>query len=88
MRALPWIVWGFVRRRRKRLVATVMRRAHGAATRLDGVRTRDQTPGLLNRLGLLGTAVEVGVKRALRVHATDGRPHAIERFPSWLEIPR
>lgn len=89
MRALPWIVWGYVHRGRKRLVASIVRRAHGAATRLDEVRTRDQIPGLLNGLGLVGTAVEVGVKRGRYSEflLRHWRGRTLISVDPWLEAP-
>lgn len=71
--ATPWIVWGFVRRWTlrggKRLRRTSTRRVHvarfgaAAAHDLTAVRTRDQLPDTLNRRGLIGVGVEVGVKQ-------------------------
>jgi hypothetical protein len=73
--ATPWIVWGFVRRwslrGSERLRRTSVRRLHIArfggrsAHDLAAVRTRDQLPDTLNRRGLVGVGVEVGVKRGI-----------------------
>lgn len=55
-------------RARKRAARAVWRRRHALragtyAQTLARVRTRDQIPELLNRRGLTGTGVEIGVKR-------------------------
>ena len=66
---LNWhVARGRLRKGRKRLVriallAAYNRRAGTYASSLEHVYTRDQIPELLNRRGLLGTGVEVGVQK-------------------------
>jgi hypothetical protein len=71
--SLPRKVWNVAHRHgrsaRKQAVRTAVRRIHvvrfGAASAADlaAVRTRDQIPDTLNRRGLVGDGVEIGVKR-------------------------
>jgi hypothetical protein len=97
--ATPWIVWGFVRRhgRRayKRTARATLRRVHVArhggasAGDLSAVRTREQIPDVLNRRGLVGAGVEVGVKRGAYSEflLRHWRGHTLISVDPWREAP-
>ncbi len=65
------------------------RRARSFASSLEPVRTRDQLPELLNRRGLLGTGVEVGVKkgRYSEFLLRHWRGRRLISVDPWLEAP-
>lgn len=83
-----------VRKARKRGLRRIWgvvygRRAATFAASLEHVRTRDQLPELLNRRGLLGDGVEIGVKRGaysgfLLDHWQGRRLISVD---PWLEAP-
>lgn len=85
---------GRLRRGRKRALRTGWglvygRRAPSFARSLELVRTRDQIPELLNRRGLIGVGVEIGVKRGryseFLLHRWRGR--RLISVDPWLEAP-
>jgi hypothetical protein len=86
---------GRARAARKTIVRAAMRQAHAlrfvgrSEVRLSDVHTRDQIPHLLNRRGLVGVAVEIGVKRGgysdFLLHHWRGR--MLISVDPWREAP-
>lgn len=63
------------------------RRRRTYAERLDTIPSRDELPALLNARGLLGTAVEIGVKTGKYSHflLTEWRGQRLISIDPWLE---